>query len=104
MNDESTMKCEFPDSIEIEICEIFANAEALIKSTSRGIVIDLRAEELNADDSMRLSRESFANEIDESDSQFQKQSSGILSMMQGSLLDNVDTQRLQIRINRWLEM
>jgi hypothetical protein len=27
MNDESTMKYEFPDSIEIEICEIFENGE-----------------------------------------------------------------------------
>jgi hypothetical protein len=44
MNDESTMKCEFPASIEIEICEIFENAEPSIKSTSRGIVIDSRAE------------------------------------------------------------
>jgi hypothetical protein len=31
MNDESTMKCEFPASIEIEICEIVENAEPSIK-------------------------------------------------------------------------
>jgi hypothetical protein len=47
MNDESTMKCEFAASIEIEICEIFEKAEPSIKSTSRGIVIDLRAENEN---------------------------------------------------------
>jgi hypothetical protein len=67
MNDESTMKCEFPASIEIEICRIFENAEPSIKSTFRGIMIDLRPQELNAYDSMRLSRESFSNEIDESE-------------------------------------
>ena len=47
MNEESTMKCEFPDSNEIEISEIFKRlekAEPSIKSTSRGIVIDLRPE------------------------------------------------------------
>jgi hypothetical protein len=38
------MKCEFPASIEIKICEIAENAEPSIKSTSRGIVIDLIAE------------------------------------------------------------
>jgi hypothetical protein len=36
--DESTLKCEFPASIEIKICEIFGNAESSIKSTSRGII------------------------------------------------------------------
>jgi hypothetical protein len=61
------MKCEFPASIEIKICEITENAEPSIKSTSRGIMIDLRAESWNADDSMHFSRESFSNEIDESD-------------------------------------
>jgi hypothetical protein len=67
MNDESTMKCEFPVSIEIKICEIFENAEPSIKSTSRGIMIDLRAEPRNAVESIRSNRESFSNEIDESD-------------------------------------
>jgi hypothetical protein len=51
MNDESTMKCEFPASIEIEI---FENAEPSIKSTPRGIVIDSRAESENAHDSIRF--------------------------------------------------
>jgi hypothetical protein len=37
--------------------------------TSRGIVIDLRSEEQNANDSMRRSGTSFSNEIDESDPQ-----------------------------------
>jgi hypothetical protein len=66
MNDESTLKCEFPASIKIEICEILKNAEPSIKSTSRGIVIDLTPEQENAYDSMRLSRESLSNEIDKS--------------------------------------
>jgi hypothetical protein len=69
MNDESTMKCEFPASIEIEIFEKVENAEPSIESTPQGIVIDLRAKEANAGDSMRLSRESFSNELDESDLQ-----------------------------------
>jgi hypothetical protein len=43
-NDESITKCEFSASIEIKIYEIFENAEPWIKSISRGIVIDLRAE------------------------------------------------------------
>jgi hypothetical protein len=49
------------------MCEIFEKAEPLIKSTSRGIVIDLRPELENAFDSMRLNRESFSNEIDENE-------------------------------------
>jgi hypothetical protein len=44
INDELTMKGEFPASIEISIPEIFKNAEQLNKSTPRGILIDLRAE------------------------------------------------------------
>jgi hypothetical protein len=67
MNEDSTMKCEFPASIEVEIFEIFKNAERPIKSTSQGIVIDLRPEEENAFHSIGRSRESFSNEIDESD-------------------------------------
>jgi hypothetical protein len=64
------MKCEFPASIEIEICEIFENAGPSIKPTFRGIMIDLRAESRNASNAIHVSRESFSNEIDESDSQF----------------------------------
>jgi hypothetical protein len=44
MNEESTMKCEFPVPIEIEIFERYEKAEPSIKSTFRGIVIDLRSE------------------------------------------------------------
>jgi hypothetical protein len=54
-SDESTMKCEFPASIEIEICEIFENAEPSIKLTSRGIMIDSRAEPQNVCESMHFS-------------------------------------------------
>jgi hypothetical protein len=61
------MKYEFPFIIEIEIFDMFANAEPSINSTSRGIVIDLREGSRNAPDSIRLNCESFSNEIDESE-------------------------------------
>jgi hypothetical protein len=83
MNDESTMKCEFPASIEIEIFERFENAEPSIKSTSRGIIIDLRAENENAFDSMRRNRESCSNEIDESDWQDEKHDEQTISILFG---------------------
>jgi hypothetical protein len=41
-------------------------------SIQRGIVIDLRPELANASDSMPINRESFSNEIDESEWQFEK--------------------------------
>jgi heat shock protein HspQ len=87
MNDESTMKCEFPSSIEIETREIFENAEPSIKLTSRGIVIDLRPEKRNAYDSMRFSREPFSNEIDESDLQFKKHDEQRISTFRGIVID-----------------
>jgi hypothetical protein len=65
-NDESTRKRELPASIE---SEIFANTERSIESTSRGIVMDLKADQWNASDSMRFSRESRLNEIHERESQ-----------------------------------
>jgi hypothetical protein len=80
-NDESTMKREFPDSMEIERferlkilkrSEISENAEPSIKSTPRGSVIDLRPERENAFDSMRRNSESGSNDIDESDLQSEK--------------------------------
>jgi hypothetical protein len=89
MNDESTMKCEFPVSIEIEIWKlyIFENAVPSIKSTSRGIIIDLRAEPQNAYDSMRFSRESCSNEFDESDLQDKKHDEQIISTFRGIVID-----------------
>jgi hypothetical protein len=87
MNDESTMKFEFPASIEIEIFEIFENAEPSIKPTSRGIAIDLRAEPENASDSMRFSREPFSNEIDESDWQHEKHDEQRTSAFRGTVID-----------------
>jgi hypothetical protein len=53
----------------------------------RGIVIDLRAEEENASDSIRRSRESFSNEIDESDSQFEKHDEQIISAFRGTVIN-----------------
>jgi hypothetical protein len=51
---------------------VFENAEPSIKPTSRGMMIDLRAEPENASDSTRSDRESFLNEIDENDWQYEK--------------------------------
>jgi hypothetical protein len=51
------MKCRFPPSIEIDVSETFENSEPSIRSTSRGVVIILRAEEENASDLMPVSRE-----------------------------------------------
>jgi hypothetical protein len=74
------MKCELPTSIEIEM---FKNAEPSIKSTSQGIVIDSRSENENAFDLMRLSRESFSNEIDKNDSQCEKHNKQRTSTLRG---------------------
>jgi hypothetical protein len=46
-------------------------------------VIDLRPQELNAYDSMRFSRESFSNEIDESDVQNEKHDEQRISILKG---------------------
>jgi hypothetical protein len=56
-------------------------------STLRGIVIDLRAQQENADDSMRVSRESFSNEIDESDLQFERHDEQRMSTLRGIVID-----------------
>jgi hypothetical protein len=50
-------------------------------------VIDLRAEEQNAFDSMRVSRKSFSNEIDESDLQDEKQNEQRTSTPRGIVID-----------------
>jgi hypothetical protein len=56
-------------------------------STLRGIVIDLKAEPENAYDSMRLSRESFSNEIDESELQHEKHEEERTSAFRGIVID-----------------
>jgi hypothetical protein len=88
MNDESTMKCEFPASIEIKICEIFENAEVSIKSTLRGMMTDLRAESRNTSDLMHFRRESFLNEIDESDRKYEKHDEQRTSTFRGIVIDS----------------
>jgi hypothetical protein len=88
MNKESTMKCEFPDSIEIEICEVFENTEPPIKSTSRGIMINSRAELRNAFDSIHFSRESFLNKINEDDQQPKKHEEQRTSRFRGIVVDS----------------
>jgi hypothetical protein len=50
-------------------------------------VIDLRAEEENAFDSMRVSRESFSNEIDRSDLQDKKQDEQRTSAFRGIVIN-----------------
>jgi hypothetical protein len=50
-------------------------------------VIDVRAVEKNAVDSMRFSCESFSNEIDESDSQFEKQNEQRISTHRRIVID-----------------
>jgi hypothetical protein len=97
MTDESTMKCEFPASIKIKICETFENAEPSIKSTFRGILIDLRAESWNASDSMRFSRELFSNETDESDWQYEKHDEQRDSIFRGIMIDVIDWSRKEPR-------
>jgi hypothetical protein len=50
-------------------------------------MIDLRAESRNAFESMRFSRESFSNEIDESDSQPEKHDEQRDSTVRGMIID-----------------
>jgi hypothetical protein len=50
-------------------------------------VIDLRPEPENAFDSMRLNRESFSNEIDESDLQYEKHEEQRISAFRGIVID-----------------
>jgi hypothetical protein len=65
--------------------------------TFRGIVIDLRAESRNASDSMRVSRESFSNEIDESDSQFAKHDEQRDSAFRGMMIDVIGGRLKEVR-------
>jgi hypothetical protein len=87
MNDESTMKCGLPASIEIKIFEIFDNAEPTPKSPPRGIVNDLRSGKQNRQNSMRHNRPSFSNEIDESDVPHQKHNKQRPSTPQGTVIN-----------------
>jgi hypothetical protein len=50
-------------------------------------MIDLRAEPRNAFESMRFSRESFSNEIDESDTQYKKHNEQRISTFRGIVID-----------------
>jgi hypothetical protein len=61
-----------PESIETKTSGIHENAEPSRTLTYRGIVIDLREEQENTFDSMRVNSESISNEIDESDLQCEK--------------------------------
>jgi hypothetical protein len=56
-------------------------------STRQGIVIDLRPEEENADDSIRHSHESFSNEIDENELHSEKHDEQKISTPRGIAID-----------------
>jgi hypothetical protein len=81
-------RCATPD-VGYPICEIFKKAEPSIKSTPRGIVTDSRAEPENAYDAIRFSRESFSNEIHESDQQHEKHDEQRDSAFRGMMMIDV---------------
>jgi hypothetical protein len=84
---DSIRDSEF-DSNEIDESDLqFKKHDEQRISTSRGIVIDLRPQELNTFDSMRFSRESFSNEIDESDLQNEKHDEQRISTSRGIVID-----------------
>jgi hypothetical protein len=56
-------------------------------STFRGISIDLRHEDENAYDSIRINRELNSNEIDESDFQYEKQNDSRILALRGMIID-----------------
>jgi hypothetical protein len=60
-----------------------------MNDNSREIVIDLRPEKKNAFDWMRFSRESFSNEIDESDLQKEKHDEQRISAFRGMVIDMI---------------
>jgi hypothetical protein len=60
------------DSIKTDCIDVAANAEGAIHSTFCGIMIDSCFEDENAFDSIRFNDDGDSNEIDESDSQFEK--------------------------------
>jgi hypothetical protein len=53
-------------------------------------VIDLKVEPENASDSMRCSRESFSNEIDESEWQFEKYDQRRTAVSRGIVINVID--------------
>jgi hypothetical protein len=65
------------------MCQILQNHIVWPDIHGRGIVIDLRPELANASDSMRINRESFSNEIDERERQFEKHAEQRISILKG---------------------
>jgi hypothetical protein len=63
-----------------------------IISTRRGIQIDLKDEEQNASDSIRLNKQSRSNVIDVSDLQNEKQDEPIILTRRGIQIDRNDEQ------------
>jgi hypothetical protein len=77
-----------PYSIDIVNILIPANAEPSIDVTVRGIKIDVSDENENAHDSIRRNRESDSNDIDESDSQYEKHDEPRISIFRGIKIDD----------------
>jgi hypothetical protein len=68
-------------------------------------VIDLRADHENAFDSMRCSCESFSNEIDESDLQFEKHDEQRIVILKGIVINVIgwhSKERVPMRVTRRL--
>jgi hypothetical protein len=68
-------------------------------------VIDLKAEPKDALDSMHLSRESFLNEIDESELQYEKHEEERISAFRGIVIDVIrwlSKERAPMRVTRRL--
>jgi hypothetical protein len=63
------------------------NADPSIDRTFRGIMIDRSDDLENADDSIRVIRDSDSNEIDESDSQYEKHDEQRSSTFRGIMID-----------------
>jgi hypothetical protein len=72
MKPDLRTKCALFGSIDTAISRTFENAEPSIKLTQRGMAIDLRNAHENTCDSIRPNSEPVSNEIDESDSQYEK--------------------------------
>jgi hypothetical protein len=66
---------------------VIANAEPSMNRTFRGSLIDLSDDHRNANDSIRINRESDSNEIDKSRRQQEKHPDSRISTLRGILID-----------------
>jgi hypothetical protein len=77
-----------PDSIKTDFSGIGSNAEPSTNSTFRGITIDSRFENENADDSIRFNDDGDSNEIDENCPQYEKHDDPRISTEHGIKMDS----------------